>query len=163
LCENLPFSGWRVKAAVQLAVKEKRCEKRVWRKEALMPRILGHCLCRAVTFEIEGDVTQRYHCHCESCRRATSSPFTSYLSASKAGFRWTGATPGVYRSSPGVNRSFCTNCGSPMAYESDERPEIIDVFAASLADPTDFNPEFHDFWSEKLPWISIEDGLPRRD
>jgi hypothetical protein len=128
-----------------------------------MPAMSGHCICRAVAFEITGEAEQRYHCHCESCRRSTSSPFTTYLTVSRDAFRWTGRTPATYRSSPGVVRSFCPTCGSPMAYENQARPDIVDVFAASLTDPSQFRPAFHDYWSEKLPWISVDDSLPRRD
>jgi hypothetical protein len=145
------------------AVKEKRRKGGIWPGGRTMSRIAGHCLCKAVCFEVEGEAQQSYHCHCESCRRSTSSPFTSYLTVRKSQLRWTAVRPVTYQSSSGVIRSFCGQCGSPMAYTSETRPDDIDLFAASLEIPESFNPEFHDFWSEKLPWVSVDDGLPQRD
>ena len=39
----------------------------------------GHCLCGQVTFEFTGSPLWCGHCHCESCRRATASPFTTWI------------------------------------------------------------------------------------
>ena len=40
----------------------------------------GHCLCRAIAFSFEGAPNWTLHCHCESCRRATSSPMATWVS-----------------------------------------------------------------------------------
>lgn len=121
----------------------------------------GHCLCRAVRYEFTGKAKWQAHCHCESCRRNTSSPFTSWLGVSKAEFRFTGHTPEVYRSSAGARRSFCVACGTPMAYENDRWPDEIHLYAASLEHPQDFTPQAHVFWAEKVPWVHITDDLPK--
>ena len=123
----------------------------------------GHCLCGEVSFEYDGPEFWRGHCHCESCRRNTSSPFTTWLGVLKTAARFTGRQPSVYRSSPGVRRLFCANCGTPMAFESDKYPEEIHFYAASLADPRGFAPQFHVHVAEKLPWIELGDDLPRYD
>jgi hypothetical protein len=122
----------------------------------------GRCLCGAVTWEYDGEERFRLCCHCESCRRATSSPFTSYLGISYDRFRWTGEAPRTYESSPGVTRSFCGTCGSPMGYESPEFPQEIHLFVASAEDPAALPPMRHVNWSEHLPWIILADGLPTR-
>ena len=121
----------------------------------------GRCLCGAVTFEYRGPENWRAHCHCESCRRATSSPMTTYMGVPRARARFTGAAPAVYASSPGVRRLFCATCGSPVAYESDRYPDEIHLFAASLEDAADFAPQAHVFHAERLPWFDTADDLPR--
>ena len=73
----------------------------------------GHCLCGAVRYAFDAAPNWQAHCHCESCRRATSSPYTSYFGVSHGHWRWTGETPKVFVSSPGVKRHFCGTCGSP--------------------------------------------------
>lgn len=123
----------------------------------------GRCLCGRVTFEYRGPETWRGHCHCESCRRATSSPFTTWFGVPRSALRFTGGEPGVYRSSPGVRRLFCANCGSPVAFESDRWPDETHLYAASIEDATDFAPQFHVHVAEKLPWIKLADGLPQYD
>ena len=121
----------------------------------------GHCLCGEVTFEFEGEVNWAGHCHCESCRRNTSSPMTSFLGVPNGKWRYTGETPKVYHSSPGVRRHFCGTCGSPMAFEADKFSHEIHFYAASLENPEDYTPQFHVFYREQLPWFEVKDDLPR--
>jgi hypothetical protein len=120
----------------------------------------GRCLCGAVRYGFDGAPNWQSHCHCESCRRATASGFTSYLAVNRDRLRWTG-TLARYTSSPGVIRSFCPVCGTQMAFETDRRPHETDLFAATLDDPASFRPTLHDYWNERLPWIHVADGLPR--
>jgi hypothetical protein len=79
----------------------------------------GRCLCGAVRFAYDGTENWRAHCHCESCRRATASPMTTFLGVSDGRWRWTGAEPAAYVSSPGVTRSFCATCGSPVGFRAE--------------------------------------------
>ena len=126
-----------------------------------MPK--GRCLCGTVTFEYNGPENWRGHCHCESCRRNTSSPFTTWFGVPKASYKFTGQKPSIYISSPGARRMFCATCGTPIAFEHDKYPDEIHFYAASLENPTDFVPQFHDHWSERVPWIELSDELPRYD
>jgi len=122
----------------------------------------GRCLCGAVTYAFDGPPNWQAHCHCESCRRATASPFTSFFGISHGRWRWTGALPASFASSPGVTRSFCGTCGSPMAYQGRDRPDEIDFYAATLTDPGAYAPTLHVHWNERLPWLTLADGLPRQ-
>lgn len=126
-----------------------------------MSSLTGHCFCGDVAYEVSGVPLEVVHCHCESCRRTTSSPVTTFLIVRRADFRYTQGTPNVYASSPGVRRSFCGRCGSPMAYESDGRPDHVDLYACSLADPSAFTPRTHVYVEEQVPWFEMLDDLPR--
>ena len=79
----------------------------------------GRCLCGQVTFEFEGDINWCGHCHCESCRRNTSSVVATFYAVPRSAYRFTGQLPKSYASSKGVERLFCGNCGSPIAYQAD--------------------------------------------
>ncbi len=120
----------------------------------------GRCLCGGTRYAFDGAPNWQVHCHCESCRRATASPFTSFLGVSKERVRWTGQARATYASSPGVTRSFCPTCGTPMAYENAARAHEIDLYAATLDAPASFQATAHVHWNEHLPWISLADGLP---
>ncbi len=122
----------------------------------------GHCLCGATSFAYDGAPRFMAHCHCESCRRATASPFTSFLGVPDGHWRWTGQAPATYASSPGVTRSFCATCGSQMAYRADSFPDEIHFYAATLTDQTAFVPTVHVHSDEMVPWISLSDDLPRK-
>jgi hypothetical protein len=75
--------------------------------------------------------------------------------------RFTHGHPKEFGSSPGVRRSFCAVCGSPIAYRSDRRPEIVDLYVGTLNDATAIAPWCHVQSSEQLPWFEILDELPR--
>ncbi|HEU0223388.1 MAG TPA: GFA family protein [Paracoccaceae bacterium] len=122
----------------------------------------GHCLCGRIVFEYEGPENWRSHCHCESCRRNCSAPFTTFFGVNNESWRWTGAEPALYRSSPGVRRLFCATCGTPMAYQTDDLPHETHFYAASLEENRDFAPEGHVHWNEHVPWVQLADDLPRR-
>lgn len=121
----------------------------------------GRCLCRRVTYEYSGPENWRGHCHCESCRRNTSSPFTTFFGVPNEAYRFTGDKPSVYESSPGVRRLFCGTCGSPMAYDSDRFPDEIHFYAATLEDSSGFKPSFHVYCTEQVPWVELADDLPK--
>lgn len=121
----------------------------------------GHCLCGDVTYRYSGAENWRAYCHCESCRRNTSSPATAFFGVPRDAFAFTGKAPAVYESSPGVRRLFCGRCGSPMAYDSDRYPDEIHLYAASLDDPENYRPQGHVFCRERLPWFDVRDDLPR--
>lgn len=122
----------------------------------------GHCLCGKTRFEFDGDMTWQGHCHCETCRRNCSAPFTSFFGVPRAAYRWTGDPPGIYQSTEGVCRHFCKNCGTPMAYDGDRDKIDIHFYAASLGDPSKFTPTTHFHYDEKLPWVIIHDTLEKR-
>ena len=121
----------------------------------------GHCLCGAVTFEFTGSPIWCGHCHCESCRRATASPFTTWVGVRRDACRFTGVAPVVRQSSAGARRSFCHTCGSPISFESERWPNETHLYAALLDNPADATPQFHVHVGEKLPWIKLDDGLPQ--
>lgn len=124
--------------------------------------ITGRCLCGDVRFAVAGEMRSRNHCHCESCRRATSSAFATWFTVARADLRWTGTAPRAFASSPGVTRHFCARCGSPMGYETADRADDFDLYAASLDDHAGFRPQYHSFWDERVTWVALADDLPRR-
>jgi hypothetical protein len=120
----------------------------------------GRCLCRAVTFVARGEPRWVAHCHCESCRRATSSAIATYAGFAAGNVEWTGERPAEYRSSPGVIRRFCRTCGSPMSFEGERWPEEIHLFVPSFDQPEMFKPQCHVHVGEQLRWLHLADQLP---
>ena len=121
----------------------------------------GHCLCGAVSWEYTGEPTWACYCHCDSCKRNCAAPVTAFIGVELSDFQWTGKTPKFFASSTGVKRYFCGTCGSPMAFEAQHYVGEIHLYAASLNDPTQFRPTFHVHHSEKLPWLHLNDDLPK--
>ena len=121
----------------------------------------GRCLCKGIEYEFEGDPLWVAHCHCESCRRSTSSAFATYVGVKLDQFRYMKGDPASYESSPGVQRYFCATCGSPMAYLGTRWPGEVHLHAGSLADPHSIEPKGHVHTAEQLPWAELHDDLPR--
>lgn len=120
----------------------------------------GRCLCGSVRWESDGPVLWAGHCHCNSCRRASSAPFTSFFGVPRASVGWTGVL--VRReTSAGVGRAFCPGCGSQMNFQSTRWPEETHLYAATLDDPAAFEPQAHFHWAERVPWITVTDDLPK--
>lgn len=121
----------------------------------------GHCLCGNVHWSFVGETTWACYCHCDDCRRNCGAPVVGWLGVPLENFRWLGDKPATYESSWGVYRHFCGGCGSPIGFEADHYPGGMHLYAGSLDDPTDFVPTFHVNFDSKLPWLPIEDDLPK--
>jgi hypothetical protein len=127
----------------------------------LSDNLTGKCLCGKITWQTTGPVLWAGHCHCESCRRATSAPFTSFFGVPRDSVKWQGKLDILSTSNGAVIRKFCPQCGSQMTYQFEGWPEETHLYAATMDDPSHFVPKAHFHFSEKLPWIEIKDDLPK--
>jgi hypothetical protein len=66
-----------------------------------------------------------------------------------------------FASSPLVMRGFCAACGTSLTYRHEQRPTEIDVTLVSLDDVSKLKPERHIWVRDKLPWVLLDDGLPK--
>lgn len=124
-------------------------------------RYEGGCQCGAVRWRGRAPVTNLCFCHCESCRRASGAPFVAWGTFSVPGFEIVGGSLAEQASSPRVRRGFCAACGTSLTYFHEGRAGEIDVTLASLDDPSQLVPERHIWVADKLPWVTLADGLPQ--
>lgn len=130
--------------------------------------IQGHCLCTAVKYTVAAGPLWCGHCHCGDCRRAVAGAVATFLGFEKKHFTVTRGKPRVFESSPGVRRSFCSNCGTPISYESDKVPGEIHVLLGTVDHPEAYPPQLEVFCKEKLPWLQLHvdgpsfHGLPEQ-
>jgi len=125
-----------------------------------MGDLSGRCFCGALTWRSAGPILWAALCHCEDCRRAASSDYVSWFGVPRGTVVWAGPRT-LHRSSPKVVRSFCGTCGAPASFETEVFPDETHLYAPSLDDPTLYRPTAHIFWSERLPWVSVADDLPK--
>lgn len=78
------------------------------------PTIKGQCLCGAVTIEAVLEETGLTVCHCDMCRRHTSSFFAG-LAPVQSSLKIEGPARS-FRSSDWAERGFCEVCGSTLWY-----------------------------------------------
>lgn len=121
----------------------------------------GRCFCGELRYVVNEPPLWVGHCHCESCRRNTGSAVATFVGVSSSSFSMRHGTRSFYESSPGVRRSFCARCGTPVSYESTRFPGEVHLFLGTLDQPNQFRPEFHVHCSERIPWFEVRDELPR--
>lgn len=121
----------------------------------------GGCLCGAVRYRASGRPLWVAHCHCRSCRRASGAAFVTWAGFAQAAFAVTAGEPAQFASSPGVARGFCAACGSPLTYQAERFAGEVHVTVGTLDVPEAFPPEVHVWCAHALPWVRLDDGLPR--
>jgi len=123
----------------------------------------GSCLCGAVRFEVVPPTKWVAHCHCSMCRRAHGAGVVTWV-AVPDGRLVMHAEEALrhHASSPGARRSFCGECGSPLFFRADRWPGETHVALAAMLDPVDKAPAVHAFYSDRAPWIHVDDHLPKR-
>jgi hypothetical protein len=123
----------------------------------------GSCLCGAVKYEVRGDFQQTVYCHCGRCRKAGGSAFATNAVAATKDFVVVQGEESLKKfSTPaGVNRYFCSNCGSPIISSRDSMPDVLRVRVGSLDTPLDKPPSAHIFVGSKAAWWEIRDPLPQ--
>jgi hypothetical protein len=121
----------------------------------------GACLCGAVRYRAEGKPTNVNHCHCRMCQRSSGAPVVTWATFPVKQFKWTKGAPTIRRSSDIAVRGFCSACGTALLWQGDAHPDEIDITAGTLDKPGTIAPNEH-LWTESaVPWLQIEDSLPR--
>lgn len=126
--------------------------------------IKGSCACGGIRFEIE-KVTAMTNCHCSICRKTTGASFAAYAHVRSGRFKLLSGedliNPG-YEWTPGHARSFCSRCGSP-APKFLEATGMVSVPAGLLDSDPGMRPSMHVFTSSKVPWVDLQDDLPKHE
>ena len=123
--------------------------------------IEGGCFCGVIRYRSTAEPIARTLCHCESCRRAAGAPSVAWAVFPVSAFKIVAGTLREHRSSEHVTRTFCGDCGTPLVYRSDRRPDVVDVPTATLDDPDAFAPEREIWTGEKLAWETSNPSLPQ--
>jgi hypothetical protein len=114
-----------------------------------------------VRYSISGELQELSYCHCRMCQRANGAPVVAWLTVPVDRLEWTEQKPGSYRSSPSASRFFCPTCGTPLAFQSDDQRDRMDLTIVSLDDPAEVAPHYHTWVSSRLPWFDTADDFPR--
>ncbi len=128
------------------------------------PRATGGCLCRAVRYEVRGQLRDVVLCHCVECQRANGS-VGAYSAAHLEDFhlvqddalRWVDGP----ESDRHARRGFCVECGSSLFWQGRDLPRI-GIAAGTLDGPTGLRAAAHVYTHQAADWDELpDDGLPR--
>lgn len=123
----------------------------------------GGCLCGAVRYRVTGVPTTSSTCHCRSCRLASGASPVAWVVFPIERYALLSGPLTTRRSSPPVQRSFCTRCGTPIAYQHDDALHEIELTTATLDEPECFPPQFEIWHTDKLAWAMADPRLPHHE
>lgn len=123
----------------------------------------GGCACGAIRYEAAAQPVFENHCQCGHCQKRSGTGHGSYLTfASRAAVKITGAATDWRVAGDSGNQkihSFCPVCGTPVYLTFAAMPDLVAVHAASLDDPSRFNPTVVTYTSRRLAWDAMDPAL----
>jgi len=121
----------------------------------------GSCLCKAVSFEVAGDIPAPDACHCSQCSKwsghifvSTDVPRSRVTIHGEDRIKW-------FQSSEKVRRGFCENCGSSMFWDLVHR-DWLGVAMGAFDGPTHTKIHVHGNVASKGDYYEITDAIPQR-
>jgi hypothetical protein len=121
----------------------------------------GGCQCGAVRYEVNGTPQHVALCHCSDCRKSAGAPMVAWAAFAEAEFALLQGELTTFNSSDSAMRSFCSTCGTGIAYRNEEYlPGIVDIQSATLDDPDALPAGAHIQVAERIGWMAEAHGLP---
>ena len=120
----------------------------------------GGCLCGAVRYTFRGEPTYSANCHCQSCQRAIGAGFVTWVGAKPENFEVTKGEITSCETSPGMQRGFCSRCGSSLTGGGDNWDDV-GITAASLDDPEIAKPTSNVNLEDRRSWVVLDDNLKK--
>jgi len=122
--------------------------------------VTGGCVCGGTRYVLKSRLFALVDCHCIDCRRSAGAPYVTWGSVPREDLV---VTKGEPRKIPYANRirSFAACCGTHLFIEDTTDSEMVDVTIASLDDPTPFAPRRAIWLEDRLPWVTIDESLPK--
>ena len=127
--------------------------------------IAGHCECRRVRYEVDGDIKDFSHCHCSQCRRLHGAAFATFAGVSRDQFRYISGESDTseYASSASHGRVFCSECGSNILVALDQEPDVLYLSMSAIEGDPPRPQGYHIYVGSKAPWHEIVDDLKQYD
>ena len=120
----------------------------------------GGCVCGGTRYVLKSRPFELGDCHCIDCRRSAGAPYVTWGSVPRADLVVTNGEPRKVAHADRI-RSFAACCGTHLFFEDTKDSEIIDVTIASLHDPGRFAPQKAIWLEDKLPWVTLDESLPK--
>jgi hypothetical protein len=122
----------------------------------------GTCLCKAVSVEIKGAISQIIHCHCSLCRKNSGTAFATNGFVNTHEFTLTKGEDNLteFNFKPGRARFFCKTCGSPIYSANAEDKSRLRIRLGLIDNDITEQVMSHNFVTSKANWEQLETHLP---
>ncbi|WP_170563468.1 GFA family protein [Ruegeria atlantica] len=121
----------------------------------------GSCLCGAVAFTIDGELSPPSACHCGQCRKQSGHIWSSTWTHQDNLSFTASDTLTWFRASDTARRGFCRSCGSFLFWQHNDE-DTISISMGALSEPTGLTLSKHIFVADKGDYYDITDDLPQR-
>ena len=115
----------------------------------------GQCLCGAITYEIDGEISSFHICYCSRCRRSTGSAHASNIFTRPENITWHSGKGLIQRfelaSAKSWAKQFCKVCGSGVPYINRSGTFLV-VPAGSLNGDVHITPDDRIFCEDRCFW-----------
>ncbi len=130
-----------------------------------MSNVSGACLCSKLSFSAPLPTLWVAHCHCTLCQKNSGAAFVTW-----AGFHEqvvqiddSNQTLSWYSATENAHRGFCNQSGSTIFFKSARWPGELHITTVNIHQALDKMPQMHVNWSNRQPWLHIDDQLPKKD
>ena len=125
----------------------------------------GGCSCGQLRYRLRGAPMFTHACHCHLCQQATGSAFILHSMIEGDLFDVTAGDLASFVGPSGSGRRHivkrCPSCGDPIVSYFGKSEKLAVVKTGTLDDPSALPPEAHIFVDSKLPWLTLDDGMPQ--
>ena len=126
----------------------------------------GRCACGALRYDIAAKPVMENDCQCRDCQHESGTGHGSHLTFARKHVTLNGEARHwtmVGDSGNAKTRAFCPTCGSPVYMTFSGMPDLFTVRAASLDDPSRYQPLMVTYGKRALAWDHIDPHLPLFD
>jgi hypothetical protein len=123
----------------------------------------GGCMCGAIRYKCSADPIVMVNCHCRDCQRATGTAFAASMLVPRNAVEIVGEVKYydvIGESGSIIGRGFCPNCGSRL-FSKPPNSKLLGIMAASLDDPSWFQPSMNIYIGSAQSWDYMNPDLPK--
>jgi len=128
-------------------------------------KVSGQCSCAAVSYTCESEPKFSVLCQCRQCQRITGTGHGAQFAIEANNTTITGNVQTYDLTSDQGNKvvsAFCGQCGNPMYKTTSMMPNLLFFHAATLDDPSLFEPQMVVFSESAQPWDHIDPAIERK-
>ena len=128
--------------------------------------VTGSCLCKKVSYEVNGSLGVFQYCHCSRCRKFTGAAHAANIIVEPAQFRWLGGEDQVGRFTLPEARhfatAFCKACGSSLPWLTQSGKAVV-IPAGTLDSDPHARPVHNIYMANRAPWYEEAGKLKQYD
>ena len=122
----------------------------------------GSCLFGKIQYTISGNLNPIICCHCKRCRKSSGTAFVTSIPISQSDFHVTAGQDLIKTfHHEGLDRAFCSDCGSQLFSIRASTPDIMRVRLGTMDTPVKSKISSHIFTASKAEWYDILDEAPQ--